>query len=226
MYPSDYALTLIAVAETNVDDLIISEFASLEVRRDVFTMGRELGRGEFGVVAEATVSRAAGQTQCYTSYCHGNLLCAGITLPSRVAIKMLHERPTRQMGQSFIREAARIRQLKHENVVRLLAVHFKTNPLLIVLEFMSFGDLKSLLRQLRPRDGEEGLIGTGMYVAVTIILSSIIHHTQSICCRLVWMLFEASSTCKSASTCTVTSLRATCWSATPAWPRLGTLVRV
>ena len=72
-------------------------------------------------------------------------------LPAQVAVKMLHERPTRQMGQAFIREAARVRPLQHDNVVRLLAVHFATNPLLMVLEFMSLGDLKSLLRQLRPQ---------------------------------------------------------------------------
>ena len=75
---------------------------------------------------------------------------------------MLHERPTRQMGQAFIREAARIRNLNHDNVVRLLAVHFRTNPLLIVLEFMSLGDLKSLLRQLRPgEDTDVAAIGLG-----------------------------------------------------------------
>ena len=49
-----------AVHETNVDDLFIAEFAHIEVRRELFSMEGEIGRGEFGVVLSARVSRAGG----------------------------------------------------------------------------------------------------------------------------------------------------------------------
>ena len=78
------------------------------------------------------------------------------------------------MGQAFIREAARIRNLNHDNVVRLLAVHFRTNPLLIVLEFMSLGDLKSLLRQLRPPLYHESDLKRGQFVLCSVFVYSFI----------------------------------------------------
>jgi tyrosine-protein kinase TXK len=43
----------------------------------------------------------------------------------------------------------RLQPLQHENVVRLLGVCFQTKPLLIILEFMSNGDLKTFLRQAK-----------------------------------------------------------------------------
>ena len=85
---------------------------------------------------------------------------------------MLHDRPTRQMGQSFIREAARVQHLNHINVVRLLAVHFRTNPLLMVMEYMSLGDLKSLLRQVKPANGDDSVIGIGVCACEVLIHDS------------------------------------------------------
>ncbi len=91
-------------------------------------------------------------------------------LPGLVAIKMLRDRPTRQMGQAFIREASRIRLLNHDNVIKLVAVHFSTNPLLMALEYMPFGDLKSLLRLLEPKNGADSLITDGMYCDYVVII--------------------------------------------------------
>ena len=67
---------------------------------------------------------------------------------------MLRDRPTIPMSRAFIREASRVKHLDHVNVIRLLAVHFRTNPLLMVFEFMPLGDLKALLRAVAPN--EEG----------------------------------------------------------------------
>lgn len=58
------------------------------------------------------------------------------------------------MRQMFIREAVRIKSLSHKNVVRLLAVSLSEDPLLIVLELMPLGDLKTLLRRLKS--GSDG----------------------------------------------------------------------
>ncbi len=48
-----------------------------------------------------------------------------------------------------------MRPLAHENVIRLLGVCFQTEPLLIVLEYMANGDLKTFLR--RANDPESGI---------------------------------------------------------------------
>ena len=75
-----------------------------------------------------------------------------------MAVKRLRDGPTRQMSQAFVREAVRISALNHDNVIKLLGVCFKQQPMLIVMEFMALGDLKSLLRQLKPGDDEQPLL--------------------------------------------------------------------
>jgi serine/threonine protein kinase len=80
----------------------------------------------------------------------------------KVAVKQLRDNPTRQASQAFIREATRISHLNHSNVIKLLGVCFRAKPLLIVLEHMALGDVKSLLRQLKPKeDGGEGPLKQG-----------------------------------------------------------------
>ncbi len=83
---------------------------------------------------------------------------------------MLRDRPTRQMGQAFIREAARIKELNHRNVVRLLGVHFATNPLLMVLEYMALGDLKSLLRTIH-NGASVDILSSGTMLLIVLMFS-------------------------------------------------------
>ena len=83
-------------------------------------------------------------------------------------MKRLRDNPTRQTSQAFIREATRISHLSHSNVIKLLAVCFRAKPLLIVLEYMALGDLKSLLRQVKPHEnGKESVLKQGTYDART-----------------------------------------------------------
>jgi len=49
----------------------------------------------------------------------------------------------------FLQEAAIMCQFNHENVIKLYGVVIEA-PTMIVLEFMSRGDLKSLLIDLQP----------------------------------------------------------------------------
>ena len=93
----------------------------------------------------------------------GDVLAAG---SSRVAVKMLRDRPTIPMSRSFIREASRVKHLNHVNVIRLLAVHFRTNPLLMVFEFMPLGDLKALLRTVGPSDVTGAAFETRLHLVV------------------------------------------------------------
>ncbi len=48
---------MMAVFETNVDDLVVSAVKSFEVPRETVSLIREVGSGEFGVVMEANMTR-------------------------------------------------------------------------------------------------------------------------------------------------------------------------
>jgi serine/threonine protein kinase len=54
----------------------------------------------------------------------------------------------------FIREGLRLKDLSHRNVVTLLGVCLAAEPLLLVLEYMSLGDLKVLLRRCKETQTE------------------------------------------------------------------------
>ena len=68
-------------------------------------------------------------------------------IPQSVAVKMLKSSSaSKSLSTNFIREALRLHELDHDNVIRLLAVCTRVEPYMLVLEYMSNGDLKSLLR--------------------------------------------------------------------------------
>ena len=100
-----------------------------EVDRESISLGREIGRGEFGVVMEASAVNLGGSTRVQT-----------------VAVKLLKARAGESASREFMREAKRLQTLHHDNVVRLLGVCFTSEPLMIVLEYMANGDLKAFLR--------------------------------------------------------------------------------
>ena len=104
----------------------------IDVPRENISLLREIGQGEFGVVMEASAVNLPGDSRRVTT----------------VAVKLLKDR-SEAGKEAFVQEAARLRPLKHENVCALLAVCFQSEPLLIVLEFMPNGDLKTFLRRVK-----------------------------------------------------------------------------
>ena len=96
---------------------------------------------------------------------------------------MLRDRPTIPMSRAFIREASRVKHLDHVNVIRLLAVHFRTNPLLMVFEFMPLGDLKALLRAAAPNDNDLAEIETCLlnHLHVASLFDHMIMFVQHTC---------------------------------------------
>ena len=66
-----------------------------------------------------------------------------------IAIKTLNTDSTAKDRLRFLQEAAIMCQFDHENVIKLYGVVTET-PAMIVLEYMSRGDLKSILMQHRP----------------------------------------------------------------------------
>ena len=89
----------------------------------------ELGSGEFGIVTHGKW-RPSPQKEI------------------EVAIKMLNPTASDKDRLRFIKEAAIMCQFDHENVVKLYGV-VTDAPRMIILEYMSRGDLRSLLLKLQ-----------------------------------------------------------------------------
>ena len=91
---------------------------------------QELGSGEFGVV-------------------NLGLWSNGSTDPVQVAVKTLNSQSSESDRVKFLREAAIMGQFKHKNVVRLHGVVMEKEHMMIVLEYMSKGDLRNFLMDLK-----------------------------------------------------------------------------
>jgi len=88
----------------------------------------ELGSGEFGIVT------------------YGKWLSHKEEV--EVAIKTLNSGASNKDRLRFIQEAAIMCQFEHENVIKLYGVVTDV-PIMIVLEYMSRGDLRNLLLKLQ-----------------------------------------------------------------------------
>ena len=89
-------------------------------------MRNHLGSGEFGVVTHALL--------------HEN---------TEVAVKTLNEQSNEKDKLRFLQEAAIMCQFDHQNVIKLHGVVTEA-PIMIVLEYMSRGDLRDFLIGLQP----------------------------------------------------------------------------
>ncbi|KHN75253.1 Insulin-like growth factor 1 receptor [Toxocara canis] len=95
------------------------------IDRDAIKLDRKIGQGAFGEVFSAD-------------------WCGSPT--GRVAIKMYHFEMDAEMGK----EAHLLSQLEHPNIVRLFGIVRERQRILLVLELISLGDLKSYVRARIP----------------------------------------------------------------------------
>ncbi|XP_061698794.1 tyrosine-protein kinase receptor isoform X2 [Syngnathoides biaculeatus] len=108
-----------------------------EVPRKNITLFRALGHGAFGEVYEGQVLGMNADNG-----------------PMQVAIKTLPEICSEQDEMDFLMEALIMSKFNHENIVRCIGVSLNILPRFILLELMTGGDMKSFLRQNRPRRGQ------------------------------------------------------------------------
>uniref|UniRef100_A0A915CD76 Tyrosine-protein kinase receptor n=2 Tax=Parascaris TaxID=6254 RepID=A0A915CD76_PARUN len=108
------------------------------IPRHTVTLNKPLGQGAFGEVYEGTLA-------C------GNVL-------ERVAVKTLPKSASKQAINDFEMEALIMSKFQHENICEFKGVCFDVMPRLIVLELLAGGDLKSFLRECRPRNTNEHII--------------------------------------------------------------------
>jgi len=105
-------------------------------------LGAELGRGNYGRVHRAVLHPAAGST-----------LRSSISGPLTVAVKVPVSPSTASTDVDVERSAALLLEafvmhgLKHPRIVSLVAVCTDTKPVLICMEHMQNGDLRSFLRR-------------------------------------------------------------------------------
>ncbi|XP_065899226.1 uncharacterized protein [Dysidea avara] len=115
---------------------IYEEFAGKKFRKLLHRevkIGDELGSGEFGIVARAMWKPSSRKKV-------------------EVAVKTLNANVNTKDRVRFLQEAAIMCQFDHLNVVKLHGV-VTDEPVMIVLEYVSRGDLRNLLIQLRPSIG-------------------------------------------------------------------------
>ncbi|KAL4825367.1 hypothetical protein H8958_022262, partial [Nasalis larvatus] len=108
-----------------------------EVPRKNITLIRGLGHGAFGEVYEGQVSGVPNDPS-----------------PLQVAVKTLPEVCSEQDELDFLMEALIISKFNHQNIVRCIGVSLQALPRFILLELMAGGDLKSFLRETRPRPSQ------------------------------------------------------------------------
>ncbi|XP_033618072.1 ALK tyrosine kinase receptor, partial [Fukomys damarensis] len=108
-----------------------------EVPRKNITLIRGLGHGAFGEVYEGQVSGMPNDPS-----------------PLQVAVKTLPEVCSEQDELDFLMEALIISKFNHQNIVRCIGVSLQALPRFILLELMAGGDLKSFLRETRPRPSQ------------------------------------------------------------------------
>lgn len=68
-----------------------------------------------------------------------------------VAVKTLKEDANQKTKQDYIREAELMAELQHPNIVCLIGVCFKEEPMSMLFEYMSEGDLHEYLITHSPR---------------------------------------------------------------------------
>ncbi|KAG8510206.1 ALK tyrosine kinase receptor [Galemys pyrenaicus] len=108
-----------------------------EVPRKNISLLRGLGHGAFGEVYEGQVSGMPSDPS-----------------PLQVAVKTLPEVCSEQDELDFLMEALIISKFNHQNIVRCIGVSLQALPRFILLELMAGGDLKSFLRETRPRPSQ------------------------------------------------------------------------
>ena len=72
-------------------------------------------------------------------------------LDMAVAVKTLPELSSNQAELDFLMEALIMSKFNHPNIVHFIGVCFEKHPRFIILELLAGGDLKSFLRETRPK---------------------------------------------------------------------------
>ncbi|XP_067868887.1 discoidin domain-containing receptor 2-like isoform X4 [Heterodontus francisci] len=129
-----------AVPALTVDSLIKMELAVEEISQHQLRFKEKLGEGQFGEVhlCEAVSPHKFLQPELLFNTGHRPVL---------VAVKMLRSDATTNARNNFLKEVKIMSRLKDPNIIRLLGVCIRDDPLCMVTEYMENGDLNQFLFQ-------------------------------------------------------------------------------
>ncbi|XP_024082782.1 leukocyte tyrosine kinase receptor isoform X3 [Cimex lectularius] len=105
-----------------------------EIPREHLRLVKALGQGAFGEVYQGFFKNRAGDA---------------VEMP--VAVKTLPELSSSQAETDFLMEALIMSKFNHPNIVHFIGVCFGEHPRFIVIELLAGGDLKTFLREARPK---------------------------------------------------------------------------
>uniref|UniRef100_A0A8C5R6C8 receptor protein-tyrosine kinase n=1 Tax=Leptobrachium leishanense TaxID=445787 RepID=A0A8C5R6C8_9ANUR len=143
-----------AVPALTVDSLTKKDISVGEFPRNQLRLKEKLGEGQFG--------EGTGYIRVI-SVCGGTNLLEGLldflemsssefcNQPDLVAVKMLRPNVTKTARNDFLKEIKIISRLKHPNIIRLLGVCVRDDPLCMITEYMENGDLNQFLSQREIR---------------------------------------------------------------------------
>ncbi|KAH8852318.1 Ephrin type-A receptor 3 [Schistosoma japonicum] len=118
--------------KSNTCDLPLQPVLNREISKEIdprrIMIRSTIGEGEFGKV------------------CAGDYITTDENKVQLVAIKMLHPDVSEKTRQDFLAEANILSQLDHPNIVQLIGLVIKSEPKMIVIEFMENGSLDNYLR--------------------------------------------------------------------------------
>ncbi|CAG9532412.1 unnamed protein product [Cercopithifilaria johnstoni] len=112
----------------------LSEFAN-DVDPALIRITEVIGSGEFGEVCKGVLQPSYRMTS------------SDISQVQTVAIKTLKPGSSDKAKGDFLMEASIMGQFAHENVIRLIGVVTKNEPIMIVIEYMENGSLDQFLRK-------------------------------------------------------------------------------
>ncbi|KAH7963205.1 hypothetical protein HPB52_020042 [Rhipicephalus sanguineus] len=104
-----------------------------EVPRESIQVVKALGQGSFGMVYEGLIYNLKPDKP-----------------ETRCAIKTVNESASMRERIEFLQEASVMKAFSCQHVVKLLGVVSKDQPVFVLMELMSHGDLKTYLRSHRP----------------------------------------------------------------------------
>lgn len=111
-----------------------------EIPREDVVVNRKLGEGAFGTVygGEANLGdkgwvRLIAQGENYIVIHHNS------SLQVAVAVKTLKSGSNTEVKLDFLSEAEVMKRLDHQNIVKLLGVCTKNEPVYTIMEFMLYG---------------------------------------------------------------------------------------
>lgn len=129
----------ITLSNLGISDQLQAKLQDVMVTRNLLSIGKILGEGEFGSVVEGEFRQLDGASE-------------------KVAVKTMKlDSFSQREIEEFLNEAACMKDFDHPNVIRLLGVCLEMGPgnfpkPMVILPFMKYGDLHSFL--LRSRLGE------------------------------------------------------------------------